>query len=302
MFRSRFLVNGATDFRTVNSFGKGGALIVSVVLLFCFVSHYTLLFIGPANWTQIDALGPCINGLFSYCRRVRVDLLWWFWARYKFLHYITLDTRDVRTCTNVTGTNCNSKYYRRQSLWDEKHRASHHPTNPIGVLSCSITILVTNCAEHCKPHFGVAVAERSSLFAHVHAWVRIFEPSHGAHLQATLVVDGGFGDGPQCLWRRLRKSDDWEEISATVAMPVQGKVAGVKIFHFLRHLEVMGLLFCLIKSSYLQINLPSNRTLSVDFDSLSEASDLSRSQFLKSLSTSSSEFWSPIARWMSIGR
>ena len=50
----------------------------------------------------------------------------------------------------------------------------------------------------------VAVAEWSKTLASFFS-VRSgdspeFEPSHGAHLQATLVVHGGFGYGPQHLY------------------------------------------------------------------------------------------------------
>ena len=93
------------------------------------------------------------------------------------------------------------------------------------------------------PYKCVDVAKWPKMLASFFRGSLGFEPSHGTHRQATLVVEGGFGHGPQhhylqCLgrlsplhehrcsksvaecflWGRRRQNGE-VEISATVTMP-----------------------------------------------------------------------------------
>ena len=86
-------------------------------------------------------------------------------SRYTSMHYINGWCRivvavnspmrfDARSCMNVFGTS-DSKYYRRQSLWDEWRRVSHCPTNWWDFLSSYLQLL--RPVVHFSRYFTVIV-------------------------------------------------------------------------------------------------------------------------------------------------
>ena len=132
MFESWFVNNGSTDSENVCDFGNWFKIFISF-----YVAYFTFLLLDPENGAQVELLSSTryVDG-------------WLRFPRCTCMHYINDWCRIVVSVNSpmqinvwsymyVFGTS-DSKYYRRQSLWDKWRCISHCPT--IGGLSFSSII------------------------------------------------------------------------------------------------------------------------------------------------------------------